>query len=303
MNELQLITEWEDGGKRLDAYLSAYLEGYSRSYVQKLIEQGAVLVEDRPRKASFRLEGDMEIRVRLPEPEALGVEAEDIPLDIVFEDDYLMVVNKPKGMVVHPAAGHKSGTLVNAVLHHAAGSLSGINGVLRPGIVHRIDKDTTGLLLICKNDLAHESIAAQLKAHSITRRYTALAEGHFKESEGEIDAPIGRDPRNRLRNWVDPKNGKEALTRYRVVQTFRDYNLLHCRLLTGRTHQIRVHMAYLGHPLAGDLLYGGHSLGKEPGQYLHAGLIGFQHPVSGAYMEFEAPLPPYFAERLKKLET
>ena len=301
MKEIQLQPEWEDEGKRLDVYLSAYLEGYSRSYVQKLIEQGAVLVDGRLRKPSFRLEGEELIQLTLPEPEALGVEPEDIPLDIVFEDDCLMVINKPKGMVVHPAPGHKSGTLVNGVLFHAAGSLSGINGVLRPGIVHRIDKDTTGLLIVCKNDLAHESIAAQLKAHSLTRRYTALVEGHFKEPEGEINAPIGRDPRNRLRNWVVPETGREAITRYQVLESYRDYSLLHCRLLTGRTHQIRVHMAYTGHPLAGDTLYGGRSLGKEPGQYLHAGLIGFVHPVSGEYLEFEAPLTDYFAERLNLL--
>ncbi len=302
MSGLWLISEWEDGGKRLDAYLSGVLEGYSRTYVQKLIERGAVLVDGRPRKAGFRLDGEEEITVDLPEQETLAVEPEDIPLDVVFEDEYLMVVNKPKGMVVHPAPGHRSGTLVNAVLHHAAGSLSGINGVLRPGIVHRIDKDTTGLLIVCKNDAAHESIAAQLKEHSIRRRYTALAEGRFKEPEGEVNAPIGRDPKNRLRMGIDPKNGREAVTRYRVIDEFRNYSLLHCRLLTGRTHQIRVHMASLGHPLAGDTLYGGRSLGKEPGQYLHAGLIGFVHPGSGEYMEFEAPLPEYFAERLKKLE-
>ncbi len=302
MNELRLISEWEDGGKRLDAYLSGYLEGYSRTYVQKLIDGGAVLVDGKLRKCSWRLSGEEEITVDLPERETLSVEPENIPLEIAYEDDCLMVVNKPKGMVVHPAPGHKTGTLVNAVLYHAAGSLSGINGVLRPGIVHRIDKDTTGLLIVCKNDLAHESIAAQLKEHSITRRYTALAEGRFKEPEGEVNAPIGRDAGNRLRMGIDYKNGREAVTRYRVIEEFRDYSLLHCRLLTGRTHQIRVHMASLGHPLAGDLLYGGKSLGKEPGQYLHAGLIGFVHPRTGEYMEFEAPLPAYFAERLKKLE-
>ena len=302
MSELRLISEWEDGGKRLDAYLSGVLEGYSRTYVQKLIDQGAVLVDGRARKASWRLEGEEEIAVDLPEKETLAVEAEDIPLDIVFEDEYLMVVNKPKGMVVHPAPGHLTGTLVNAVLYHAAGSLSGINGVLRPGIVHRIDKDTTGLLIVCKNDTAHESIAAQLRDHTITRRYTALAEGRFKEPEGEVNAPIGRDSKNRLRMGIDPKNGREAVTRWKVVDEFRNYTLLHCRLLTGRTHQIRVHMASIGHPLAGDVLYGGKSLGKEPGQYLHAGLIGFTHPATGEYLEFEAPLPEYFAERLRKLE-
>ena len=302
MSELRLMTDWEDGGKRLDAYLSDYLEGYSRTYIQKLIDQGAVRIDGRIQKRSFRLSGEEQLVLEIPENRLPDVEPENIPLEIVFEDDELMVVNKPKGMVVHPAPGHKSGTLVNAVLYHTAGQLSGINGVLRPGIVHRIDKDTTGLLLVCKNNRAHEGVGAQLKAHSILRRYTALAEGRLKEEEGEVNAPIGRDKNNRLRMGIDPKGGREAITRYRVVERFQKYSLLHCRLLTGRTHQIRVHMASLGHPLAGDLLYGGKSLGKEPGQYLHAGLIGFRHPVSGEYMEFEAPLPAYFAERLQKLE-
>jgi 23S rRNA pseudouridine1911/1915/1917 synthase len=301
MEEICLTTELSDAGKRLDAYLSEYLEGYSRTYAQKLIDQGLVLVDGKQVKRSFRLDGEEELLLQIPENEAPPIEAEDLPLDIVYEDDCLMVVNKPKGMVVHPAPGHRSGTLVNALMYHAGDRLSGINGVLRPGIVHRIDRDTTGLLLVCKNDRAHESIAAQLKEHSITRRYTALAEGRFRETEGTVDAPIGRDRKNRLRMAVDPAGGKEAVTHYRVIRQFQKYALLHCRLETGRTHQIRVHMASLGHPLAGDLLYGGHSLGQESGQYLHAGLLGFVHPESGKYMEFEAPLPDYFAERLEKL--
>ena len=302
MNELMLTTELSDAGKRLDAYLSEYLEGYSRTYAQKLIDQGLALVNGRPVRRSYRLEGDVEISLTVPEKEIPAVEAEDIPLDIVYEDDCLMIVNKPKGMVVHPAPGHRTGTLVNAVMYHAGSSLSGINGVMRPGIVHRIDRDTTGLLIVCKNDTAHESIAAQLKDHRITRRYTALAEGRFPEPEGTVDAPIGRDRKNRLRMAVDRENGRRAVTHYRVIDEVRAYTLLHCRLETGRTHQIRVHLSSIGHPLAGDGLYGGKSLGKEPGQYLHAGLIGFIHPESEEYMEFEAPLPDYFAERLKKLE-
>ncbi len=302
MEKITLVTELEDAGKRLDAYLSEYLEGYSRTYAQKLITQGLVLVDGEAQKQSFRLNGEEELCIFLPEAEALQIEAEDIPLEIVYEDESLLVVNKPKGMVVHPAPGHKSGTLVNAVMFHAGGRLSGINGVLRPGIVHRIDRDTTGLLLVCKNDKAHESIAAQLKEHSITRRYTALAEGHFAEAQGTVDAPIGRDKKNRLRMAVDRTGGKRAVTHYEVLEEFKKYSLIHCRLETGRTHQIRVHMASIGHPLAGDLLYGGHSLGTESGQYLHAGLLGFIHPESGQYMEFEAPLPAYFAERLQKLE-
>ena len=301
MEEICLTTELSDAGKRLDAYLSEYLEGYSRTYAQKLIDQGLVLVDGRQVKRSFRLDGEEELLLQIPENEALPIEAEDLPLDIVYEDDWLMVVNKPKGMVVHPAPGHRSGTLVNALMYHAKDRLSGINGVLRPGIVHRIDRDTTGLLLVCKNDKAHESIAAQLKEHSITRRYTALAEGRFREKEGTVDAPIGRDRKNRLRMAVDPAGGKEAVTHYRVIEQYEKFALLHCRLETGRTHQIRVHMASLGHPLAGDLLYGGHSLGAEPGQYLHAGLLGFIHPESGTYMEFEAPLPAYFADRIEKM--
>lgn len=301
MEEISLITELADAGKRLDVYLSEYLEGYSRTYAQKLIDQGQVLVDGAAVKRSFRLEGEEELFIRLPEKEALQIEAEDIPLDIVYEDDWLMVVNKPKGMVVHPAPGHKTGTLVNAIMFHAGTRLSGINGVLRPGIVHRIDRDTTGLLLVCKNDKAHESIAAQLKAHTITRRYTALAEGRFPETEGTINAPIGRDRKNRLRMAIDTTSGKEAITHYQVLEQFQKYALLYCRLETGRTHQIRVHLSSAGHPLAGDLLYGGHSLGQETGQYLHAGLLGFIHPESGEYMEFKAPLPAYFEDRLNSL--
>ncbi len=301
MNEIYLETELADAGKRLDAYLAEYLENQSRSYIQKLIAQGQVLVSDKAVKQSYRLTGEETIFLRLPDAEALDIAAENIPLSICYEDDSLLVVNKPKGMVVHPAPGHKCGTLVNALLYHAGNSLSGINGVSRPGIVHRIDKDTTGLLLVCKNDKAHEAISRQLHSHRLNRRYVALAEGVFSQKEGCINEPLGRDRHNRLRMGVDPQ-GKEAITHYQVEEQFAKYALLHCRLETGRTHQIRAHMAWLGHPLAGDILYGGHSLGEPAGQYLHAQLLGFIHPDSGEYMEFSAPLPDYFAERIRKLQ-
>lgn len=300
MNEQTLITDLSESGRRLDIFLTDYLAEHSRSLIQKLIRDGSVQVDGRSVKASYKLQGDEEIRICIPEAALAPIEAENIPLDIYFEDEYLLVVNKPKGMVVHPAPGHWNGTLVNALMYHAGTSLSGINGVIRPGIVHRIDRDTTGLLLVCKNDKAHEAMAEQFKNHSITRRYTALAEGRFPEMEGVVDAPIGRDRKNRLRMAVNPE-GRPARTHYQLLHQFDKYTLLNCRLETGRTHQIRVHMAHLGHPLAGDLLYGGHSLGSVEGQYLHAGLLGFVHPVSGTYMEFEAPLPAYYEERLKRL--
>ena len=226
----------------------------------------------------------------------------DIPLDILYEDSDLIIVNKPKGMVVHPAAGHYSGTLVNALMYHCGEQLSGINGVMRPGIVHRIDRDTTGSIIVCKNDAAHRSIAALLKEHSITRRYRAICLGTFSEEEGVIDKPIGRHPTERKKMAINFKNGKNAVTHYKVLERFKDYSYIECRLETGRTHQIRVHMSSIGHPLLGDEVY---SSKKWPyhleGQTLHAQIIGFIHPTTGEYMEFEAPLPPYFEELLKKL--
>ncbi len=301
MTELILTTDISDADKRLDTYLSEYLEGHSRSYTQKLIGNGLVTVEGKQVKCSLKLKGEEELRVELPDPEPLLIPAENIPLDIVYEDQDLIVVNKPKDMVVHPAPGHKSGTLVNALLYHCGSSLSGINGVLRPGIVHRIDRDTTGLLVVCKNDEAHRKIAAQLKEHSSKRKYTTLVQGNIKEDSLRIEGAIGRDPKNRLRMGLDPQ-GKPAVTHVRVLERFGKYTLVECILETGRTHQIRVHLSSLGHPLVGDELYGA---GKCPwntrGQCLHAGLLGFIHPTSGQYMEFEAPLPDYLEKILRQL--
>ena len=236
----------------------------------------------------------------LPEPEELNVEPENIPLDILYEDDDLLVVNKPKGMVVHPAAGHSSGTLVNAVLYHCRGNLSGINGVLRPGIVHRIDMDTTGALVICKSDFAHQSLAEQLSVHSITRKYRAIVHGNLKEDEGTVRGAIGRHPTDRKKMAINERNGKPAVTHYRVLEHFGNYTYIECQLETGRTHQIRVHMASIGHPLLGDAVYGPKKCPVKnlQGQTLHAMVLGFIHPRTGAYMEFEAPLPEYFSNLL-----
>lgn len=236
----------------------------------------------------------------MPEPEELNVEPENIPLDILYEDDDLLVVNKPKGMVVHPAAGHSSGTLVNAVLYHCRGNLSGINGVLRPGIVHRIDMDTTGALVICKSDFAHQSLAEQLSVHSITRKYRAIVHGNLKEDEGTVRGAIGRHPTDRKKMAINERNGKPAVTHYRVLERFGNYTYIECQLETGRTHQIRVHMASIGHPLLGDAVYGPKKCPVKnlQGQTLHAMVLGFIHPRTGAYMEFEAPLPEYFSNLL-----
>ena len=304
MASFTLITDLPDTGKRLDAYLSEYSEGYSRTYAAKLIDAGLVTVDGAPVKRSYRLSGEEEITVDAPDPEPLSVPAEKIPLDIVYEDDDVLVVNKPRGMVVHPAAGHPAGTLVNAILYHCGDRLSGINGVLRPGIVHRIDRDTTGLLMIAKNDEAHRSLAAQLKAHSVTRRYAAVVQGVFAEDEGVIDKPIGRDKANRLRMAADVPGGKPAVTYYAVRERFARHTLIGCRLETGRTHQIRVHMASIGHPLLGDTLYGAAPVkwGTE-GQCLHAGVIGFIHPRTGEYLEFTADMPEDMQRVIRKLRN
>lgn len=285
--------------ERLDKWISGALPQLSRSYIQKCIKDDGLLVNGRPQKASYRLRVDDEIFFRIPEATEPDIKAENIPLSVLYEDDDVLVVDKPKGMVVHPAPGHYSGTLVNAVMYHCKGQLSGIGGVMRPGIVHRIDRDTTGSLVICKNDLAHQSLAAQLKEHSITRRYRAIVHGVVGSGHGTVDAPIGRDPKDRKRMAVNERNGKPAVTHYEVLQRFREYTYIECRLETGRTHQIRVHMASIGYPLLGDDVYGRRKTSyRLEGQTLHAMTIGFIHPSTGAYLEVTAPLPEYFEHLL-----
>ena len=301
MREEYFVTE-ETAGDRIDKFLAEQYENLSRSFLQKLLKSGEVMVDGRPVKASYKVaEGDL-ISFEVPEAVEPEIVPEDIPLDILYEDHDVILVNKPKGMVVHPAAGHYTGTLVNALMFHCKEDLSGINGVLRPGIVHRIDMDTTGVIIACKNDLAHNSIAAQLKEHSITRRYQAIVHGALKDDEGVIDEPIGRSPKDRKKMAVNYNNGKPAVTHYKVLTRFKDFTHIECRLETGRTHQIRVHMASIGHPLLGDAVYGPAKCPyKLQGQTLHAGILGFVHPRTGEYMEFSAPLPEYFEELLRKL--
>lgn len=302
MSQIRLEADESYMDERLDKFLSAVLPDQSRSYLQKIIKDGSVLVNGEAQKASYRMEDQDEVLVDLPELKEPEIEAENIPLDILYEDDDLLMVNKPKGMVVHPSAGHLTGTLVNAVMYHCKDCLSGINGVMRPGIVHRIDMDTTGVLVICKNDKAHNHVAAQLKEHSITRKYRAIVHGVIKEEEGTVDASIGRHPVERKKMAAGVKNGKRAVTHYRVLQRFRNHTYIECQLETGRTHQIRVHMASIGHPLLGDTVYGP---AKNPlhlqGQTLHAQVLGLIHPSTGEYLEVEAPLPEYFEKLLKSL--
>lgn len=287
---------------RIDKYLSDMLPDLSRSYIQKLLGDGNILVNNMLVKSNYKLGIGDEISVTLPEAKEPDIVPENISLDIVYEDEDLLVVNKPKGMVVHPAAGHASGTLVNAILYHCNGNLSTINGVLRPGIVHRIDMDTTGLLVVCKNDLAHRCLAEQLKVHSITRKYQAIVYDNIVEEEGTIQQPIGRHPVDRKKQAVNVRHGKEAITHYRVLERFHGkYTFVECQLETGRTHQIRVHMAYIHHPLLGDTIYGpAKDQFHLQGQTLHAGVLGFVHPRTQKYMEFQAELPGYFQELLEQ---
>lgn len=303
MENLCLDTEGLDVGERIDKYLANELTDYSRSYIQKLITDGNVLVGGNIIKSNYKIRENDVVTIHVPDCVALSIEPEDIPLEILYEDDDVILVNKPKGMVVHPAAGHYSKTLVNALLYHCKGNLSGINGVLRPGIVHRIDKDTTGVLIVCKNDFAHNSLAEQLRVHSITRKYEAICFGNLKEEDGTIDAPLGRSQTDRKKRAIDRVNGKEAITHYHLIENLKGYAHIQCQLETGRTHQIRVHMASIHHPLLGDDVYGN---AKQPfsleGQTLHAKVLGFTHPRTGEYMEFEAPLPAYFQELLRKLK-
>lgn len=296
------FVEKERDNTRIDKFLNEQMADISRSYIQKLIKDDLVTVDLRPVKANYKVKEGDRVEVTLPEPVSLDIEPENIPLDIIYEDEDVLLVNKPKDMVVHPSAGHMDGTLVNALLYHCKDSLSSINGVMRPGIVHRIDKDTTGLLIICKNDKAHNCIAEQLKVHSITRRYHAIVWNNLSEDEGKIDAPIGRHQIDRKRMAVNYKNGKSAVTHYKVLERFGKYTYIECTLETGRTHQIRVNMTSIGHPLIGDTVYGSDRQPfKTQGQVLHAKVFGFVHPTTGKYMEFETPLPEYFEAILEKL--
>lgn len=290
----------EQEGERLDKYLALIYENQSRSFFQKLIKENLVLVNEKVQKANYRVSAEDTVSVTIPKAQKIEILPEDIPLDILYEDEDVLVINKPKGMVVHPSAGHYSGTLVNAVMYHCRDSLSGINGAIRPGIVHRIDMDTTGALIVCKNDNAHIKIAEQIKEHSVTRRYRGIVNGVVKQDTGIIEGAIGRHPVERKKMAINEKNGKPAITHYRVLERFSNHTYMEFELETGRTHQIRVHMASIGHPLLGDTLYGS---GKNPyhlqGQTLHAMVIGFIHPTTGIYVEAEAPLPEYFQKLLK----
>lgn len=292
----------EKAGERIDKIISSALEPMSRSAVQKIIDEGAVSIGGTVISKNYKVRHGDVIKVIIPEARELEVAAENIPLDIRYEDDDLLVVNKPKGMVVHPAAGNYDGTLVNALLYHCKGSLSGINGVIRPGIVHRIDKDTSGLLIVAKNDMAHISLAEQIKVHSFTREYQSVVYGRIKNENGTVDAPIGRHPVDRKKMAVTQKNSKNAVTHYSVLNEYRDFTHLKLRLETGRTHQIRVHMSYIGHPVAGDPVYGPKKVIEYlSGQCLHAGLIGFRHPRTKEYIEIESELPDYFTDFLRRI--
>ena len=292
----------EESGQRLDKWLQSQLPDMTRSAVQKLIEQGNVTRNGMTVSKNGKGNAGDVIEVMVPEPKPLEVTAQDIPLDILYEDNDLLVVNKPKGMVVHPAAGNDDGTLVNALLHHCGDSLSGINGIIRPGIVHRIDKDTSGLLIVAKNDIAHQGLAQQIKEHSFTRIYEAVVYGNVKQDEGTIDAPIGRHPTDRKRMAVTDKNSRNAVTHYKVLKRYDGFTHVQLKLETGRTHQIRVHMAYIGHPVAGDSVYGVKKvITSLNGQCLHARVIGFIHPITGKYIEITSELPIYFTQFLNRL--
>lgn len=304
MKELLIDVTQDFEGERIDKYLSRLVTDSSRSAIQKLIESGSVKVNGSQVSKNYKVSADDEIIMLQGELKTLDAEPENIPLDIVYEDSDLLVVNKPRGMVVHPAPGNYSGTLVNALLYHCKDSLSGINGVLRPGIVHRIDKDTSGLLIVAKNDKAHIGLAEQIKEHSFTREYNAVVSGHLKEYEGTVCAPIGRNPKDRKKMCVTENNSKNAVTHYKVINEYEGYSHISLRLETGRTHQIRVHMAYIGHPVAGDFVYGNDKKSAYlNGQCLHAIKIGFVHPITNEYLEFNSELPDYFKEFLNRLKS
>ena len=302
IHEIEVLES--QAGLRIDKFLSLEFPELSRSYIQKLMKEENITVNGETRKANYKVNAGDFVVLNEPELKEPDILAENIPLEILYEDSDLLIINKPKGMVVHPSSGHYSGTLVNALMYYCREDLSGINGSLRPGIVHRIDMDTTGSLLVCKNDLAHQRIAEQLKEHSICRIYHAIVHGVIKEEEGTVDAPIGRHPTDRKKMSVNYKNGKSAITHYKVLQRFHNYTYIQCQLETGRTHQIRVHMASIGHPLLGDAVYGPSKCPyKLQGQTLHAKTIGIRHPRTGEYLEVDAPLPEYFVNLLKKLCT
>ena len=296
------ITVVEEVGQRIDKILVKALTDFSRTQIQMLIQDGHVLVNGKAIKASYKVEANDEVMVHIPEPESTDILAEDIPLDIVYEDQDVIVVNKPTGMIVHPSAGIYKGTLVNALLYHCH-DLSGINGVMRPGIVHRIDKETSGLLMVAKNDMAHASLSEQLQEHTVTRRYLALVHGLIPHEFGRIEAPIGRDPKDRQKMTCTDKNAKDAITNFKVLERFKDMTLVECRLETGRTHQIRVHMQYIGHPVYGDPQYGLKRDDTTYGQYLHAKILGFVHPRTGEDMYFESELPDFFKAKLDELRN
>ena len=309
MKEIVLEVFPESEGERIDKYISIqcvemHLDSLSRSFVQKIIKDGNVFVNDNVVKANYKIRAEDSIRFFIPDCVEPDIPAQNIPLDILYEDKDILIINKPKNMVVHPAPGHYDGTLVNAVMYHCKGELSGINGIMRPGIVHRIDKDTTGSVIICKNDETHNAIATLLKTHDITRKYRAIVYGSIKEEQGTVDAPIGRNPIDRKKMAINEKNGKRAVTHYKVLEHFNNYTYIECQLETGRTHQIRVHMASIGHPLLGDEVYCSRKAPfKLEGQVLHAMIIGFVHPRNGNYIEFEAPLPEYFKNLLNILRN
>lgn len=300
--ELYFSVSPEQDSFRIDRFLQIEMPDHTRSFLQKCIEKGDVLLNNQPVTKNTKVKSGDSVFLRLSQPEDDTAKPENIPLNIVYEDSSLLVVNKPKGMVVHPAPGNYTGTLVNGLLYHCQGRLSGINGVIRPGIVHRIDKDTSGLLMVAKNDYAHQCLAAQIQEHSFTREYEAVVYGHLKQAEGTIDAPIGRSKNDRKKMAVTTEHSKRAVTHYEVIEEYRDFSHIRCRLETGRTHQIRVHMAYIGHPLAGDPVYGPKKVIESlQGQCLHAKKIGFVHPETSAYLEFDSELPDYFLRFLAGL--
>ncbi|WP_050181514.1 RluA family pseudouridine synthase [Domibacillus robiginosus] len=299
MKSLQFTVKEEENGSRIDKLAAAQEEQYSRSQVQEWLKEGRVLVNGKPVKANYKAAAGDEVTIEIPDPEELNIEAENLHLDIAYEDEDVIVVNKPRGMVVHPAPGHTTGTLVNGLMYHCK-DLSGINGVMRPGIVHRIDKDTSGLLMVAKNDMAHEKLVNQLVEKSVTRKYQAIVHGVISHDFGTVDAPIGRDTKDRQKMGI-VDHGKVAVTHFHVLERFRDFTLVECELETGRTHQIRVHMKYIGFPLAGDPKYGPRKTLDIDGQALHAGVLGFVHPRTNEYLEFEAPAPKEFTDLIEEL--